>query len=697
MLNLPKLEETADTPEALFEKGNYAYAFHKSSNSELRACARIMCGAIAGGLNDLAACNVLSERSLLTKAYGYWCLSEKVMALEILAPIQSKIACKLAFFIENGAEVLICSLPGAERLENFENIKLSYQSVTHNNFGKCLISEASSWDLIVSFEAYGAYLPTNIFDVGCPTAFWVGDHDFFYATREPDFARATILVANSAAEHTELTRHYSARVVSFPGHETYGKSSEYYFSRDKKKYDVVYTGRAFVPYMRDKAQFLFRLATLDDPKLNIKIIEGYLPEDEFAEFMRSSKFVPTFWRYAGGIQTRAIDALRQGANILSPESLTAGKLLGGDTTGFVTVYSDFPENLALKHIGAYDNESIKCFNNSNFLDLFWPKPLRDHRFIKFCLFQSLLANQAQFGRRKNLPLPAELRGFIPEDAIKIYTAVATHNMNSKNKTVGHYNFSAAAAFFAATVGSGNVKLAGFSLEIYALGQEAFPNNMVLKFNAARALWTFDAKAEASVLFDKLAYLGNSLVFDPKDAVLSHRMHHLSEMFSYGDFLQIALKNTGLAKIMIQSCAFTYLGVYAFETGQSQKASILLKKAIVLSDVNVGAYRLLVEVLSHLSATPSELLKVFYKAIKLYPPNLVDLLPFGVAAELAEGNQIQAASLLNMWVLFHFRVRTPSGVALPLNQKSFDVVQENRSLLKDWVGEKFDQMKEVTAN
>jgi hypothetical protein len=43
------------------------------------------------------------------------------------------------------------------------------------------------------------------------------------------------------------------------------------------------------------------------------------------------------------------------------------------------------------------------------------------------------------------------------------------------------------------------------------------------------------------------------------------------------------------------------------------------------------------------------------------------------------------------------VRTPSGVALPLNQKSFDVVQENRSLLKDWVGEKFDQMKEVTAN
>ena len=59
-------------------------------------------------------------------------------------------------------------------------------------------------------------------------------------------------------------------------------------------------------------------------------------------------------------------------------------------------------------------------------------------------------------------------------------------MATNKKTVAHYNFAAAAAFFAAIAGEGSQKLGQFSLEIYAKGQEEFPNNMVLKFNAARA-------------------------------------------------------------------------------------------------------------------------------------------------------------------------------------------------------------------
>ena len=95
--------------------------------------------------------------------------------------------------------------------------------------------------------------------------------------------------------------------------------------------------------MPDKAQFLYQFITLDDPELNIRIYDGYLPQDEFMAVMKNTRFVPIFWRYAGGIQTRAIDAIRQGACVLSPEKLTAGALLGGGESGYLSVYSDNPE------------------------------------------------------------------------------------------------------------------------------------------------------------------------------------------------------------------------------------------------------------------------------------------------------------------------------------------------------------------
>lgn len=697
MLNLPHLKDTSVTSGELLESGNYAYAFHKATDPETRACAKIMCGSIKTGLAELLAFKNLSKTSLLTQAYGYWCLTETTRALKILTGMQGKIPQKLANFIEKGAEVLLYTPSGTERIESFENIKLSCHSIDPEKFKENIAGVDSSRDLVISYGVYGVNLPKNIFNLNCPTAFWVGDHDFFYATRHNDLSRATILVTNSASEYSELSRRYKSRIASFPGHELYGYSDQFPEPSTNKKFDISFTGRAFVPYMPDKAQFLYQFITLDDPELNIRIYDGYLPQDEFMAVMKNTRFVPIFWRYAGGIQTRAIDAIRQGACVLSPEKLTAGALLGGGESGYLSVYSDNPEFAALEHLKNYRLQMKRHFDSGYFRDLFWSKPAREQRFIKFCLFQSILVNYPKDRVDPNLAIPAELRGYPVGQAIKLYSAVAKYNMTANKKTVAHYNFAAGAAFFAAIAGSGNEKLGKFSVEIYAKGQEKFPNNLVLKFNAARVLWTFGAKPEAALLFGELARSSNDLEFDPEDGVLSHRIRDLSEMFSYGDYFQAALNEPSRARLIIQSCALTYLGVYAFETNQVNVGADFFKKAIVIFSGNVAAYKWLTQILDCLSANSEEILQAFYQAINLYPPNLCDLLPFGVKAELAGGRVEKASTLLNNWVLYHLRVREPTGNILPLNKMSLEIINNNQFLLKDWISNEFEQIKKEVVD
>ena len=65
---------------------------------------------------------------------------------------------------------------------------------------------------------------------------------------------------------------------------------------------------------QQKAQFLFRIATIDNPDLNIRIHHGFLDPEEYLSQVRHSKFMPIFnSRMYGGIQSRTIDAVINGS------------------------------------------------------------------------------------------------------------------------------------------------------------------------------------------------------------------------------------------------------------------------------------------------------------------------------------------------------------------------------------------------
>ena len=81
--------------------------------------------------------------------------------------------------------------------------------------------------------------------------------------------------------------------------------------------------------MREKAQFLFRLATIDDPKLKIRFHHGFMKNEEYLAAIRKAKCVPVFSaRMTGGIQTRSMDTLCNGGALLLGGEDTAVELLG---------------------------------------------------------------------------------------------------------------------------------------------------------------------------------------------------------------------------------------------------------------------------------------------------------------------------------------------------------------------------------
>ena len=181
--------------------------------------------------------------------------------------------------------------------------------------------------LAVVIDCFGPYLPHDLFDFGIPVAVWVSDHDYFLPHRYGDLKRAHLLITNSASEHSELSACYDGRIAAFPGHDTYIQLEPVYSAPMDIENDVLFTGRAFVPYMRDKAQY-FSICHLEPRGYQGIFVDGYFAEAEFSGKLRQSRAVPLFWRYGGGLQTRAAEVLSQGAVALSPETGICRDFLG---------------------------------------------------------------------------------------------------------------------------------------------------------------------------------------------------------------------------------------------------------------------------------------------------------------------------------------------------------------------------------
>jgi tetratricopeptide (TPR) repeat protein len=686
-----------------FAAGNYPLALDMAPpGSALRAAAMVMCGAIAPGLALLATFDSAEMR--LVRAYAHWCLDQAAEARKLLESLKGSDvaahAAALASLLGAPPEIVLVTPPGSShpgRFQAAEGFRVHSIQLEPERFGISMSEALAALPsrtpprLILSIDAYGPYLPRALRAPGIPFACWAGDHDFYFANRYSDLARADVIVVNAAGEQVEMARHYGARIAAIPGHETYQRRREP-SARIKRVTDIVFTGRAFTPYMRDKAQMLFRLATLADESLSIEITDGYLPEDDYAAALARARNVPVFWRYAGGLQTRAIEALRADSRVLAPESGLARPLLGSATSAYQPLAdADLPEIFA-------DPPRGDAATARDLGAVFWDSPAREERFLKFCLFEAIMSGGRAIDAAEPSYTPAEHRAYAPEIGARVYTRVARLNAEAESPNAAGFNHAAAAAFYAAILVPDKVAVAGMALDFYRSGVAAFPDSLALRFNAARAFWIFGLHAEAVESFRAIVEQLPDLSFDARsDTLLSHRIRVLSNMFPYGDFLRAAVafsearSRTPGPREFVASASLAYLAMDLLQRNAPAAAVPLLQRAVERCDVHVAAWRLLARAYAAAAAPPAEVRAAFYTAVNLYPGELLDLLPVGIEAELAEGRTGPAARLLTQWVLLRARVRDVDGRPIPAAADAVAAAGRYRALLSDWTGKLLDRM------
>ncbi|MFP6736011.1 MAG: hypothetical protein VB959_19505 [Rhodospirillales bacterium] len=674
--------------DAAFDAGNYAEAFLSAgASSPIRALAAILCGAVAPGLERLGA--PTNGRARLVAAYGHWCLGDGDAALSHLVAIEGGADAVAARRLEAliaapDIPVAVITMPGGAKAKGFgeaNGFDVALVSVAPEEFGipwpELWAKKGSGNDpaLIVGIDAFGPYLPAGLGGQTAPVALWSSDIDFFLATRNHDHASADIVVVNSASECAQLAARYSSRVVSFPGHDNYGQDIRRR-ENSAADADIFFSGRAFASYMRDKAQFLFRLACRDDAQLRVQILDGYLSENEYAMRIAGARFVPTVWRYRGGIQTRSVDALRAGARVLTDETRTFGDLLGSGVDPFVPDCDDWIERAA-EDYSAADMDTV-----------FWRSPGREERFLKFCLFQSLLTGKRPktSAAQTRTGIPVELRGYEKAYGLRVYTRIA--NLNAANpETAAHYNYAAAAAFYAAILAPENSDFADLALQFYGTGMQAFPGNLMLRFNGACVQGSLGHKNRASANFMTVIDQGSELDFDAaRDAPLSHRVRVLSDLFPFGDFYGAAAGHgAGGAnpRSIVKSAAMTFLASDALDEDRLDEALGLLDAAAVLFDRSAPVWRLLARARLAAGSDAVSVRQAFYRAVNLYPGELPGLLRIGIEAELASGRAAEAADILRRWTLVASRVTLGDGQGYGLSPETLSVAGDHKALLGGW--------------
>jgi len=697
-----------------FEAGNYPLALDLAAEgSEMRAAALVMCGAIAAGLTALQKFE--SPRARLIRAYAHWCLNQADEARALLQEIGrtefGPAAEKLIQLLDSPIDVVILSMPDETKRLTYSDIpgiRVHWVQLDAEQFGISMadalavaVPEGIQPRLLLSLDAYGPYLPSAPKAPGIPLAFWASDHDYFFATRHADLARADIVLVNSAAEQIEISRHYPARCAAIPAYETY-QQEKIASAESPRDIDIFFTGRAFTPYMRDKAQYLFRLAALDSPDVKIEMRQGYLTVSDYQAALKRAKYVPIFWRSAGGIQTRAIEAMRAGASVLSPERTIVRPLLG-DAAALYRCAIDADV------IAMLDDRRPSGRSVAHDLDaLFLMSPAREERLLKFCLFQSILAPKTIESQNQNY-FPVELRGYGVERGIKIYTRLARLNGSAESPGTTHFLYAAAAAFYATILLGDNPagqSVGQMALDFYRAGIEAHPNSLALRFNGARACWIFGQRDEALQQFRLIVDKLPDLEFDARtDSLLSHRIRILAEMFPYGDFFRAAVQlqpgphlgydRSPGAREFVASAALSYIAADLIERGEWTASVGILQRALERCAVNVAGWRLITQALANSGAKSATIREAFYRTVNLYPAELFDLLPFGIEAELADDRRAEAAAILRKWVLVRARMRGDDGNPPPVSEAALAAAHRHRGLLSDWTAALFDRIVDVS--
>lgn len=669
---LPEIVSSYPSADAALTAGNYYVALLKAQtegDAEIAGAAMVMCGAIERGLKDLQAeekLGQLSDRSKNIQAYGRWCrgdtnpphfnganglnelLGKETINVLMLHGPHTRHGIPAAD--PAGFTLHSVSLDRDEAAARFEDLS----------------PDGFSPDAVIVLDIYGSRLPDDLYDFDGPIIFLNYDFDFQIPHQYEDLERADLIVVNSAYEHILIDGIYPGPVAALPTHAVTFDQLKFSDPGGDKSLDFFHSGLSFTPIMREKAQFLFRLAIVDDADISMKIHHGFLSSAEYRENVSSAKYMPIHnGRMNGGITSRTMDAICNGSISWQVSGDCAIELLGAARPVVQQTDSTALEDGLRQSVADFDHqwaeiEDTRSQITNELVSLFDSLVEPESGFLKFCLFEAARRR----GEDSAQPQRQSTRRLTGSGNLDDVMLAARRN---DDRSHSYYCRATMASLQKIIKIPADEERKTHAELIFSEAFERYPDSVVLPFNHGRVLWAIDDRARSVDLLSRVVEGASSGRFDPRrEEIWLHLFKGTAEMTPYQDYfmalsydLAASRSDTPSARHIIAATAGAYVALDDLQNGNLAEGLNRLDQALNHHAEHFPAAKLRFKALHAMAEQGSgdwaEVAKAFDLAVNLYPPMLTELLPFGVSAELAQDDEAAALDLVKTWTYFATRV------------------------------------------
>lgn len=704
--SVAEVAATFPNAEAAFNAGNHVIAASLAEpGSALRGAALVMLGAYRRGLALLDAAPVLTPMERCTRALAQWqtgageAARAEMSRLAESHPGEPLYAACHATLARTEWNVLLFTNPfprsvaafrEADRHSHFRvhtagfddgcDIRLRHDRPLAETLAAAGVPNP---DLALNLTSYGT-LHQDFGQLSCPKICFVSDLDYFLFNRH-SLAQHDIFVSNGPVEHFEL-RQMHRRAV----HTYYTLDLDYQLNLDApadssdKRFDVALSGSSLVPYMREKAQLVMHLLDLPDD-LAVRVLQGFMPPADYAEFIRHSRLMPMSVRFSDLLNTRIIEAVQHGCDGLHLDGNLWPELLGLERHTHPYRYNSLEADIRAA-LEACDTSAIDSTTQAAIRDLLPPSPEREIRFLRHFAFLSCLPRAAEArppARASGATgILLELQQRTPESIDRYYHETIAHFDAGQTAYDG---IKALNARIYRTCMATDERAKRDVIDVGRRLVSRHPDHLVLRFNYARFLYHHVAPDEAAPHFAHIVRERERLVLvEDEDDVLNYHYHNeFFPFMHYQDQVQLKLAEaageTGKEWIeprqVIASTAYHYLADWHFWRKQTADSIDCASQGITLDSGNYNLLAALVRICwrgweeSGDRGILGHLLACFDRAVDGFPGHFRELAWYAWKSIEVLSDEALGKRLLQLWYRFAARLLISDAPPLPAGQEA----------------------------
>jgi len=660
---LPNTAEMAASyggAEEAFAQGNYELAAMlaaREDDDELAASAIILCGGLHQGLDKLEKCEWRRPDTAFAAAYAHWCLGDIDQARDVLtdAPTvdgDTRDRLLSAMARTSYTVTVIADDNNTRGAPLGPGPGFTIHHLCTEDFqvrrDEALARIAES-DLIYTFDPLDEEILRAADRAGVPVVSVCGDLDQAFVGWDDTYAASALILGGMTFDHYFLAALYKARVACFSGLTFRENRGEPVTCDGPRPVDLFFSGKAFAPHWADKARFLFRLATFDDPDLNIHVVQGYLDQASYRKAVVGSKYVVLYNRTGYSVShDRGIEVLTYGGNGLAADGIPAHYILG-DAGRRVAQISWDQLDADLQHLLAAEAPGALEADAEILEDFYAPPPLRDRRALLFCLYQFVLGTEERADMLERQRKRAD-----PVRHKAVFDFLKQPLDEAKQQRV---------------------------CDLYDSLRERAADDILERFNYGCLLWLMGKRAAAVEAFAAVLAQEAEGRLDPVSSIqLPHLVQSFSELMPFQSFHKgLLLDESACDKMyphvrhVVGATARTYLALDHLQNDRIGAACDLLQEALRSCPEHHPAARLLTKALYAGGAEPAAIAKAFLMVADLYPPDMGEVLPYGIAALEKLGALELAQEYARKWAYFMTRVSWIDTNGLKLTQDTVNTV------------------------